>query len=68
LGNTLLIAVQCPHATHIAGFRRWLELGRCVRKGEKGIRILAPVRYRTHDPEPDKHKNDETRGCVPSSG
>lgn len=44
--NTLLIAAQCPHATHVAGFRRWLELGRCVRKGEKAIRIFAPVRYR----------------------
>jgi antirestriction protein ArdC len=46
LRNTLLIAFQCPHATHVAGFRQWLELGRCVRKGEKGIRIFAPVRYR----------------------
>ena len=51
LRNTLLIAFQCPHATHVAGFRRWLELGRCVRKGEKGIRIFAPVRYRRRDAE-----------------
>ena len=29
LRNTLLIAFQCPHATHVAGFRKWLELGRC---------------------------------------
>ena len=49
--NTLLIAFQCPHATHIAGFRKWLELGRCVRKGEKAIRIFAPVRYRRRDTE-----------------
>ncbi len=47
--NTLLIAVQCPQATHVAGFRRWLDLGRCVRKGEKAIRILAPVRYRRNN-------------------
>src|SRR5207248_10712517 len=51
LRNTLLIAFQCPHATHVAGFRRWLELGRCVRKGEKAIRIFAPVRYRRRDSE-----------------
>jgi hypothetical protein len=51
LRNTLLIAHQCPHATHVAGFRRWLELGRVVRKGEKGIRIFAPIRYRRRDPE-----------------
>jgi antirestriction protein ArdC len=51
LRNTLLIAFQCPTATHVAGFRRWLELGRCVRKGEKAIRIFAPVRYRRDEPE-----------------
>jgi antirestriction protein ArdC len=51
LRNTLLIAYQCPQATHVAGFRRWLELGRCVRKGEKAIRIFAPVRYRRRDSE-----------------
>jgi antirestriction protein ArdC len=59
LRNTLLIAFQCPHATHVAGFRRWLELGRCVRKGEKAIRILAPVRYRRRDTEQtDQEKNE----------
>ncbi len=53
LRNTLLIAFQCPHATHVAGFRKWLELGRCVRKGEQAIRIFAPVRYRRRvDDEP----------------
>jgi antirestriction protein ArdC len=40
--NQLLIAHQCPHATRVAGFRRWLELGYAVRKGEHGIRIWAP--------------------------
>lgn len=52
LRNTLLIAFQCPHATHVAGFRKWLELGRCVRKGETAIRTFAPVRYRRDDDEP----------------
>jgi antirestriction protein ArdC len=42
-GNVLLIALQCPEATQVAGFRRWLELGRHVRRGQKGIAILAPV-------------------------
>lgn len=49
LRNTLLIAFQCPHATHVAGFRKWLELGRCVCKGETAIRIFAPIRYRHRD-------------------
>lgn len=43
INNQLLIAMQAPHATYIAGFRAFLDLGRCVRKGEKAIRILAPV-------------------------
>jgi antirestriction protein ArdC len=40
--NQLLIAMQCPEATRVAGFRKWLEIGYCVRKGEKAIRIWAP--------------------------
>jgi N-terminal domain of anti-restriction factor ArdC len=42
LRNQLLIAVQCPHATHVAGFKAWLLLGYCVRKGERALRIWAP--------------------------
>jgi len=40
--NQLLIAEQCPHATRVAGFRKWLELGYAVQKGEHAIRIWAP--------------------------
>jgi N-terminal domain of anti-restriction factor ArdC len=43
LHNQLLIALQRPDATYIAGFRAFLDLDRCVRKGERSIRILAPV-------------------------
>lgn len=43
LANQLLIAMQCPHATRVAGFRAWLKLGYCVRKGEKAIRIWVPM-------------------------
>jgi hypothetical protein len=43
LHNQLLIAFQRPGATHVAGFRAWLPLGYCVRKGEKALRIWAPV-------------------------
>lgn len=41
--NQLLIAHQCPDATHVAGFRAWLRLGYCVRKGSRAIRIWAPI-------------------------
>lgn len=40
--NVLLIAMQRPDAARVAGYRKWQELGRQVRKGEKGITILVP--------------------------
>jgi antirestriction protein ArdC len=48
-GNVLLIAAQRPDATHVAGFRRWAELGRHVLKNEKGIGIMAPVVRKARD-------------------
>jgi len=59
-GNILQIARQRPTATRVAGIRRWNEMGRFVKKGEKGIQILAPmVGYRRNrkdaatEPEPE---------------
>jgi N-terminal domain of anti-restriction factor ArdC len=43
LHNVLLIASQKPNASYVAGFRTWKGLGRFVKKGEKGIMILAPI-------------------------
>jgi hypothetical protein len=48
-GNQLLIAMQCPDASYVAGFRAFLDLNRCVRKGERAIRILAPISVRTRE-------------------
>jgi len=42
-GNILEIARQKPHATRVAGLYAWNQLGRKVKRGEKGIRILAPI-------------------------
>ncbi len=42
-GNILEIARQKPDATRVAGLYAWNQLGRKVKKGERGIRILAPV-------------------------
>jgi antirestriction protein ArdC len=39
--------LQRPDASVVAGYQRWRELGRFVRKGETGIKIIAPCRYRT---------------------
>lgn len=41
--NTLLIAMQRPDATLVTGYRNWQSMGRQVKKGEKGITILAPA-------------------------
>ncbi|MDO8211969.1 ArdC family protein [Conexibacter sp. CPCC 206217] len=42
VANQFLIALPCPDATR-GGFKAWLKLGYCVRRGETGIRIWAPV-------------------------
>src|SRR2546426_2845047 len=43
LHNICLIVSQRPTATRVAGFHTWRTLGRFVRKGEKGIAIMAPI-------------------------
>jgi antirestriction protein ArdC len=48
-GNCALIAMQCPDATQVAGFKAWQQLGRQVRKGEHAIRILAPMSVKERD-------------------
>ena len=42
-GNIVSIARQRPTATRVAGFGTWKEMGRFVKRGEKGIQILAPM-------------------------
>jgi antirestriction protein ArdC len=56
LHNVLLIAMQKPNASHVAGFRTWNQLGRFVKKGEKGILILAPIVRRKPDSSDDDEK------------
>lgn len=42
--NTMLIYLQKPDATHVAGFNKWRDdFKRNVKKGEKGIKIIAPA-------------------------
>jgi hypothetical protein len=43
LGNIWLIMLAKPEATFVAGFHKWKSMGRWVRKGERGIPILAPI-------------------------
>ena len=49
VNNICLIATQRPTATRVAGFHAWRALGRFVRKGEKGIAIMAPITARRQD-------------------
>jgi antirestriction factor ArdC-like protein len=52
LNNQILILLQCPGASKVAGFQTWKKLGRNVKKSAKGIAILAPCLYRKKsDPE-----------------
>lgn len=61
LNNTILIAMQKPDASLIAGFNSWKNnFERTVKKGEKGIRIIAPSPYKvkkeTEKIDPKTHK------------
>lgn len=41
--NTMLLAIQLPHGSVVAGFRQWLKAGRCVIKGQHGASIWVPI-------------------------
>src|SRR6202012_2277500 len=62
-GNVLEIARQMPRATRVAGFWTWKNLGRSVKAGQKGIRILAPIvgvrRKKREEAEKDITKQNE---------
>lgn len=79
--NTLLIAMQKPDATLVAGYNSWKNLfGRQVARGAKGIKVLAPSPYKikkeidkidpkTQKPVTDKDGNpvkEETEITVPA--
>ena len=61
-GNIMLIARQKPDATNVAGLRAWNSLGRFVKRGEKGIFILAPMvgRRATKDAATEEPSEDAT--------
>ena len=60
LRNVMLIALQKPSATHIAGFHSWKKLGRFVKKGENGIVIIAPLVYKKETVENDDNSSNVT--------
>jgi hypothetical protein len=64
--NQLMIFLQRPDATHVAGYNRWKSLGRTVCRGEKGIAIFAPCRYR-HKDESSQQSHSPTTDLGSSS-
>lgn len=50
-GNVALILAQRPDATRVAGYQTWRGLGRQVRRGERGITIIVPMRRKRRDDE-----------------
>src|SRR5881397_604431 len=71
-GNVLLILTQRPDATRVAGYRTWQALGRQVRRGEKGIRILVPLgvraaRHGLEQAEEDDHEHPSATVPTPTS-
>lgn len=61
-GNALLILVQNPEASQVAGFSTWKDLGRSVKKGEHGIQILAPIFPKRDASEAQKDEGKEQDG------
>lgn len=55
--NTVLIACQKPDASMVAGYETWKKFNRFVKKGEKAIRILAPIVRKTTRDVPMRDEN-----------
>jgi antirestriction protein ArdC len=60
--NVMLILTQRNDATRIAGFNAWKKLDRFVRKGEKAIWIIAPMRRRVADDDKSDEEKQTIRG------
>ena len=60
--NATLIVMQAPEATDVRGYRAWRAEGRQVRRGEAGIRILAPAGKRdAAEPSEDNPEGTSAR-------
>ena len=59
VNNSMLIFMQRPNATYISSFSGWKSIGRKVKKGEKGIRIIAPVMIKIRQ-KSDEEKQEST--------
>lgn len=63
--NSILIMMQNPEATYVAGFNKWNTLNRKVNKGEKGIKIFAPAPIKK---KVEQYKKDENGNYIYENG
>lgn len=56
--NAMLIYLQNPEASYVKGFKAWNELGRYVKKGAKGLAILAPCYRKVEDFKEPENKSE----------
>jgi hypothetical protein len=59
VSNLCLILLANPDASFVAGFKAWLELGYCVRKGEHASWILAPMPTHRRDRDATAESDEE---------
>lgn len=52
--NTLLIYSQKPDASYVSGYKQWQSFNRYVKRGELGIKIFAPIKYKVKDESGDE--------------
>ena len=63
-GNVMLIMGQFPDASRVAGFRTWKTMDRNVKRGEKGIVIIAPMIFRDKDAKKKPRQLEEEKPIV----
>lgn len=60
-GNTMLIYWQKPNASYVTGYSTWKSMNRFVKRGEKALKILAPIKYKVDEDE-DKEDSFVLKG------
>lgn len=59
LNNQILILMQAPFSSQVAGYRAWQDMGRQVKKGEHGIMIMAPMKIKGKKDDPDHTEEND---------
>jgi len=54
--NIFSILISYPNASYVAGYKKWQSMGRFIKRGEKGIPILAPILVNEDPDDPDSDK------------